>query len=75
MFHIEPWLLISSHPQSTNLSTEIGDKSVENCREAAMNKDFLYSQILRILFKYNLVPRSSEQETAFRKELAELLKL
>lgn len=35
----------------------------------------LYAAVVRLLFKYNLVPETTEQEQAFMRELVELLKL
>jgi hypothetical protein len=34
-----------------------------------------YAQILRLLFKYNLVPRTAEEEMKFIQELIAILKI
>jgi len=38
-----------------------------------MNRELLYAQIMRLLFKYNLVPENQKDELAFIKELNRLL--
>lgn len=43
--------------------------------DSVERNDRLYVQVVRLLFKYNLVPRSHAEEQAFLRELNELLGL